>query len=121
GTAAMILALAVGGSFSAMAQEGHPIKGSWLGNWQGNEVHGDFVLLVMNWDGEKISGIINPGTDNIEITNATLNPDGWVVQIEATDEDAEGGPVHYQIEGRIQNLELPDRSRSEERREGKRE
>ena len=110
GTAAMVLALAAGGSISAIAQEGHPIKGSWLGNWEGNEVHGDFVLLVMNWDGEKISGIINPGTDNIEITSATLNPDGWVVQIQATDEDAQGGPVHYEIEGRIQNLELPDRS-----------
>src|SRR5690606_13515805 len=65
GTAIAALALAAG--VSAVAQEGHPIKGSWLGNWESNQVHGEFVLLVMDWDGEKISGIINPGTDNIEI------------------------------------------------------
>lgn len=110
GAAVAALVLAAGGSVSAVAQEGHPIKGSWLGTWQSNDVHGEFVLLVMNWDGENITGIINPGTDNIEITRATLNPDGWVVQIEATDPNAKGGPVHYQIEGRIENLELPDRS-----------
>jgi hypothetical protein len=110
GMAAAVLALAAGAGVSALAQEGHPIKGSWLGNWESNEVHGEFVLLVLDWDGEKISGTINPGTDNIEITNATLNPDGWVVEIDATDEDAQGGAVHYEIEGRIENLELPDRS-----------
>ncbi|MFS8609573.1 MAG: hypothetical protein LOD94_16510, partial [Gammaproteobacteria bacterium] len=110
GAAMAALVLAAGGSVSAIAQEGHPIKGSWIGTWESNDVHGEFVLLVMNWDGEKITGIINPGTDNIEITRATLNPDGWVVQIEASDENAKGGPVHYQIEGRIENLELPNRS-----------
>ena len=109
-TAAMALTLMAAGSLTAVAQEGHPIKGSWLGTWESNDVHGEFVLVVMDWDGENITGIINPGTDNIEITSATLNPDGWVVQIEATDEDAEGGAVHYEIEGRIENLELPDRS-----------
>jgi hypothetical protein len=110
GMAVAVLALAAGAGVTALAQEGHPIKGSWLGTWESNEVHGDFVLLVLDWDGEEISGIINPGTDNIEITRATLNPDGWVVQIDATDEDAQGGAVNYQIEGRIENLELPDRS-----------
>src|SRR5690606_2531649 len=83
GIAVAAAALAAGG-ISAVAQEGHPIKGSWLGTWESNDVHGEFVLVVMDWDGEKISGIINPGTDNIEITNATLNPDGWIVQIAAT-------------------------------------
>ena len=110
GAAMAALVLAAGGSVSAVAQEGHPIKGSWIGTWESNDVHGEFVLLVMNWDGEKITGIINPGTDNIEITRATLNPDGWVVQIEARDPNAKGGPVNYQIEGRIENLELPNRS-----------
>ena len=105
---ALISALAMGSA--ASAQEGHPVKGSWIGEWEGNQEHGEFVLVVMDWNGEEISGVINPGTDNIEITRATLNPDGWVVQIDATDEDAEGGAVHYQIEGRIENLELPDRS-----------
>jgi len=94
----------------ATAQEGHPLKGSWLGTWASNDVHGEYVLLVLDWDGSEISGMINPGTDNIEIDRATLDPDGWIVRIEADGKDKSGATVNYRIEGRIENLELPDRS-----------
>ena len=57
----------------AIAQEGHPLKGSWIGTWAGNHNQGNDLLLVLNWDGKNISGTINPGTDNIQIKNATLN------------------------------------------------
>ena len=94
---------------SAGAQEGHPVKGSWIGIWEGNEVHGDNVLVILDWNGEEISGIINPGTDNIEIDNATLNPEDWTVRIEA-DTEVDGEQVNYVIEGSIQDLELPSRT-----------
>ena len=73
-----------------VAQEGHPLKGSWLGTWTGNKVHGNDVLLVLTWDGKNITGTINPGTDNIPIKNATLNPEGWLVHIEADAKDKAG-------------------------------
>ena len=44
----------------ALAQEGHPLKGSWLGTWAGNKIHGTDVLIVMTWDGKNITGTINP-------------------------------------------------------------
>lgn len=91
------------------AQEGHPLKGSWIGVWDSNQIHGEFVLVVLDWDGEQISGIINPGTDNIVISNATLNPDDWSVRIEAETE-SDGRQISYVIEGNIENLELPTRS-----------
>jgi hypothetical protein len=94
----------------ATAQEGHPLKGSWLGRWESNEAHGADILLVLDWDGANITGMINPGTDNIPITKASLDPDGWVVTIEADAKDRSGAAVHYVIEGRIENLELPNRS-----------
>jgi hypothetical protein len=83
------------------AQEGYPLKGSWIGEWAGNEDLGDFVLIVMDWDGENVSGTINPGTDNIVIENVTLEPSSWTVIIEG------GG---YTLSGRIEQLELPSRS-----------
>ena len=95
---------------STPSQEGHPLKGSWLGTWTGNEVHGDLVLVVLDWDGASITGIINPGTDNMELTKATLEPEGWVVRLEADAKDRSGAAIHYVIEGKIENLELPDRS-----------
>ena len=91
------------------AQEGFPLKGSWLGTWTGNKVHGNDVLLVLSWDGKAISGDINPGTDNIKIKNASLNPEGWVVHIEADAKDKQGQALTYTIDGKIENLPLANR------------
>ena len=93
----------------AIAQEGHPLKGSWLGTWAGNKVHGNDVLLVMTWDGTSITGTINPGTDNIVIKNATLNPTGWLVHLEGDAKDKAGQPMTYTIDGKIENLPLANR------------
>lgn len=95
---------------TAAAQEGHPLKGSWLGEWQGNSVHGDNLLLILDWDGKAITGMINPGTDNIPLKAASLEPNGWVVKLEADGKDKDGSAVRYVIEGKIENLELPNRS-----------
>jgi len=72
------------------AQEGHPLKGSWLGTWGPAKTHPNDIVLVMDWDGKMISGMINPGTDDAPIKNATLNPDGWVVHFEADIKDKSG-------------------------------
>ena len=106
--AAAVLALGLLGTTSA--QEGHPLKGSWLGEWAGNTVHGDNILLILDWDGKAITGMINPGTDNIPLKAASLDPNGWVVKIEADGKDKDGSAVRYVIEGKIENLELPNRS-----------
>lgn len=108
--AALIGALALAQWMPAGAQEGHPLKGSWLGTWKSNDTHGENVLLVLDWNGESVTGVINPGTDNIRISEATLDPDRWVVRIEADAEDRSGRTLRYVIEGRIENLELANRS-----------
>jgi hypothetical protein len=92
------------------AQEGHPLKGSWIGTWGPSQNHTDDVLIVMNWDGKALTGKINPGTDNIEIKNASLNPVGWLVHLEGDGKDKSGKPITYVIDGKIENLGLPHRS-----------
>ena len=47
------------------AQEGHPLKGSWIGVWESNAVHGNDVLMVLNWDGKSITGVINPDRKSV--------------------------------------------------------
>ena len=105
-----------------VAQEGHPLKGSWLGTWGPSKLHSNDILIIMNWDGKTISGMINPGTDNIPIKNATLNPEGWLVHIEADGKDKAGavvseaetkdktGPITYVIDGKIEGLAFHNRS-----------
>jgi hypothetical protein len=106
---ALSLAFLVSGRPVA-AQEGHPLKGSWLGTWAGNKTHGNDVLLILNWDGKNITGTVNPGTDNMPIKNATLNPEGWVVHLEADAKDKAGAALTYVIDGKLEDLRLPNRS-----------
>lgn len=110
---ALIFILAV--SFAALsgapavAQEGHPLKGSWIGTWANNKLHGNDVLVIMNWNGKQITGMINPGTDDIPFKTATLDPDKWTVRIEA-DAKSKAGTVSYVIEGKLENLAMHNRS-----------
>lgn len=93
----------------ARAQEGHPLKGSWIGTWGPSKVHSNDLLVIMSWDGKTISGTINPGTDDIAIKNATLNPEGWVVHFEADAKD-KAGPINYVFDGKIEGLAFHNRS-----------
>jgi hypothetical protein len=93
----------------AEAQEGHPLKGSWIGTWANNKLLGNDVLVVMNWDGKTISGVINPGTDDIPFKSATLDPDKWTVRIEA-DAKTKAGVMPIVIEGKLENLAMHNRS-----------
>ena len=95
---------------SAVAQEGHPLKGTWLGDWGPNKNDRNQITLVMDWDGKQISGQINPGPTAVPLKNATLDPKGWVVHFEADAKNAAGQPVHYVVDGKIENLGLYNRS-----------
>jgi hypothetical protein len=95
----LLACLAVAGH--AFAQEGHPLKGTWLGDWGPSKTDRNQVVVVMDWDGKQISGQINPGPNAIPIKSAILDPKGWTVHIEAG---------QYVIDGKIQNLGLYNRA-----------
>jgi hypothetical protein len=98
------------GGATVRAQEGHPLKGSWIGTWGPSQSHNNDILMVLDWDGKAISGTINPGTDNMSIKNATLNPEGWVVHFEADGKDKSGSTLNYVIDGKIENLAFANRT-----------
>jgi len=98
----------------AFAQMGHPLKGSWSGDWwlkKGEESH---VLLDFDWDGKTLKGMLNPGTDNATLQKLTLDPppidnvakamDPWLLHFEADAKDASGKAVHYIVDGKLQNI-----------------
>ena len=103
----VLLAIAV--AVPIVAQEGHPLKGSWIGVWDSNTQHGNDLLMVLNWDGKTVTGIINPGTDNIKPDRVTLDPVGWKVHIEADAKDKQGAAIRYVIDAAIQQLEMTNR------------
>jgi hypothetical protein len=105
---ALTLSLVCLAGGAAVAQEGHPLKGSWIGTWEKNQAHGEDVLIVLNWDGKAITGIINPGTDDMTIKTATLDPDKWTVHFEADAKDKQGA-ITYVVDGKIENLAMHNR------------
>lgn len=100
---AIMVAAAACGAPGALAQQGHPLVGSWSGDWGINAAERHRVLLVLDYDGQSISGVINPGRAPIALTNATLDPDTWSVRLEVAPSVDNGG-TRYLIEGQIENL-----------------
>jgi hypothetical protein len=90
-----ILAAVLVTASTAFAQFGHPLKGSWSGDWGVNKDQRTRVLLQMEWDGKAITGAINPGPNARPLTKATLDPETWQVHLEARD---------IVIDGKLENL-----------------
>ncbi len=101
-TASIVALLACAGT--ASAQFGHPLKGSWSGEWGTNASNRQHVVLNLNWDGKAISGAINPGPAAVPLTVARLDPATWTVHFEGDGKNKAGATVHYVIDGKVENL-----------------
>ena len=66
---AVVLILAV----SAVAQEGHPLTGTWYGDFGMDSSKRNDLTVVMKWDGSATSGIVNPGPSAVPIKVARLD------------------------------------------------
>jgi len=86
------------------AQEGHPLVGTWSGDWGPTPTHRNQVTIVMNWDGKNVTGIINPGPDVIPMKVVTLDSTKWTVHIEADAKDQSGNPVRFIVDGKLDNI-----------------
>lgn len=64
------------------AQEGHPFDGTWRGTIE-NETGERPVVLIMDYDGENIGGMINPGRNTIRIQSAELDAPNWLLTVRA--------------------------------------
>ena len=88
----------------ALGQQGHPLLGTWSGYWGPSAEDRNRVLLLLDYEGDEISGVINPGPSPVTVTSASLDATTWTVVLEGSREDAEGNTVRYLIEGRIENV-----------------
>ena len=100
--AALVAALAV--AMPASAQFGHPLKGSWSGDWGTSKDNRTRLLLELNWDGKAITGTINPGPNAVALQKAVLDTANWTVHLEADGKDPSGKAVHYVVDGKLENL-----------------
>ncbi len=94
-----ILLLFLSACFALVAQEGHPLVGSWHGTWGLNAADRKDLTVIMMWDGKTITGLVNPGADGGKLENASLDPDGWKVHFESNLKN-----VHVIADGHIENV-----------------
>lgn len=94
---------------TAVAQYGHPLKGSWSGEWGTGPSDRTRVLISMDWDGKIVSGVLNPGSEGEAPLKVDVDPATWTVRFEVDVTDESGRAVRYQAEGKVENLGSPHR------------
>jgi hypothetical protein len=87
-----------------LAQQGYPLSGTWSGDWGPSVTQRNQITVVMDWDGKKVSGLINPGPNSIPLAGVSLDVANWGVRIEADGKDQAGKPVHITAEGRLDDI-----------------
>jgi len=100
--AVVVFLACLGVAATALAQYGHPLKGSWSGDWGPDAKTRTRVLVDLNWDGKAITGVIHPaGGAAVTLSKATAEPvvptyDAWTVHLE--------GPGGLIIDGKVVNI-----------------
>src|SRR5580692_10528662 len=95
-----LLNLIVAVAALACAQEGHPLTGSWHGEWHPTPDKKVPVLIYMKWNSKAIEGTINPGRNGLPLKVADLDASNWTVHFEADTKEQK----HIVIEGKLDNI-----------------
>jgi len=64
----------------AFAQEGHPYEGTWRGTI-GSGAAARPVVMIIDYDGEKLTGMIDPGRNSYRFDNATHDAPNWKIDV----------------------------------------
>lgn len=112
---ATVLCVAVTAALAtARAQEGHPLVGTWRGEWGPSAAERHDLTFVIEYDGRTISGVINPGFESMKLKNVVLHPsfdpDGWTVRFETETKDKAGRVVPVVIDARFVDITYRHRS-----------
>ena len=97
----LLMTLVIG---TAVAQAGHPVKGSWSGYWGPSEAQKRRILFVLDWQNNEIVGTINPGPSEVKIEKATLDVSTWTLRLEAHMPTTAGKTARYVTTGKVENL-----------------
>ena len=91
-------------TIAALAQEGHPLTGTWHGTWTAPPGQNNRIVMALKWDTKNVVGTLNPGPRSGAFKQVTLDPDKWTVHFEADAKDSKGNPVHVIADGKLDNI-----------------
>ena len=98
---------ALAGTLSA--QEGHPLVGSWHGDWGTGSAGRQDLTVIIDYtpDGADVSGIANPGYDHAPLQNIQVSipkPTDWNIKFEVELKDKAGKATRYIAEGKLDKI-----------------
>jgi len=102
--ACFLTCLLAGSAVTVVAQEGHPLTGTWHGDYGTSATQRTPVVFLMHWDSKKVEGKVNPGANSMPLTAATLDPSKWGVHLEADVKDQAGKTMHMAFDGKLDNV-----------------
>jgi len=102
--AAVLTCLLAGSALVMLAQEGHPLTGTWHGDYGTSPAQRTQMVFLMHWDSKKVEGKVNPGANAILLKVATLDASKWMVHFEADMKDAAGKPMPMVFDGKLDNI-----------------
>ena len=79
-----------------------PLSGTWTGDWGPSARDRNEVTVELKWDDGKLTGVVNPGPNAVELMSASFDPETGVVKMEAEAPGRRGGTLHYMIEGKLE-------------------
>ena len=65
---------------TAFAQEGHPYEGTWRGTI-GSGGSAKPIVMIIDYDGEQLNGMIDPGRNSYRFENATHDAPNWKIEV----------------------------------------
>ena len=96
----LILFVILGISVAAWAQEGHPLTGSWHGEWHPAAGQKIPIFIYMKWNSKTIEGTINPGRNAVPLKVANLDASNWTVHLEGDTKDQK----HIVVDGKLDDI-----------------
>jgi hypothetical protein len=87
-------------SAAAWAQEGHPLTGSWHGEWHPAAGQKIPIFIFMKWNSKTIEGTINPGRNAVPLKVANLDASNWTVHFEGDTKDQK----HIVVDGKLDDI-----------------
>src|SRR5262245_37375179 len=116
-------------SVSVFPQEGHPLTGTWYGDFGSNRAQRNDLTVFMKWDGSPTTVVVNPGPNVVPIKTARLDvklgnpgqrgtqaqgntpatpavaptPPTFTVHFEVDAKNKAGGTDHFVFDGKLEN------------------
>src|ERR1700751_279627 len=102
--AAVLACFVAGFALTLLAQEGHPLTGTWHGDYGTSPTQRTQFVFLMHWDSKKVEGKINPGANATPLKVATLDASKWMVHFEADMRDQAGKSMPMVFDGKLENV-----------------